>query len=79
MIKNLAQEMREAASRKEIILEQKIRVTETEEIIEAEIPDAREEMSIIGKEWQKGCEKIFSGLKIIIGQTSGCKKTFKAT
>lgn len=41
--------MKEAASRKEIILEEKIHVTETEEIIVAEIPDVKEEMSISGK------------------------------
>lgn len=42
--------MKEAATKKEIILEEKIHITETEEIIEAEIPDTNEKLSINGKE-----------------------------
>jgi hypothetical protein len=45
--------MREAAAIKEIIMEEKIRITETEEIIEADIPDAKEKMSVIGKSRNK--------------------------
>lgn len=40
--------MREAATRKEIILEEKIHITETEEIIEADIPYEKDEL-IAGK------------------------------
>lgn len=35
---NLAKEMKEAGSSKEIVVEEKIHITETEEIIEEEIP-----------------------------------------
>lgn len=37
--------MREEAAKKEIILEEKIHLTETEEIIEAHIPDVKEEIN----------------------------------
>lgn len=54
--KYLAQEMKDAATRQEIIVEEEIRVTETEEIqiIEAEIPM----MKVNGKK----DEKIFEGI-----------------
>lgn len=42
----LAKEMKEAASAKEIVFEQKIHITETEEMIEEEIPLPVQEMFI---------------------------------
>lgn len=45
---NLAREMKEAASAKEIVIEEKIHITETEEIVE-EIPVTVQEISKLSK------------------------------
>lgn len=56
---NLAKEMKEAASAREIIVEGKIHITETEEIIEEEIPLPVKEMfltkvvDVDGKDFMK--------------------------
>lgn len=65
---NLAKEMKEAASAKEIIVEAKIHITETEETIEEEIPLPVKEMfltkvvEVDGKDFMKF---IFTSFSIV--------------